>query len=368
LADILDPSCPLTDADLAEVRERRARLHHQLHPISPNPILAIHSPWSLVTSKAGKPLAGKTPKKGKDGRKWTDPEQDARQLPSLLKVSAITANTGLVMGGPGGFFGLDIDFSPDKGDDAEHVLDETAEAAGHGEALENATLPVRKRSNDPGRLLAIFRAPEGVSLPILPSISCDWGNIDWLGTGRQAVIDGWHKSAMDGSARIVCVPPLTDCDPLKIPVLTPELLAKMHARALAVCPGAKIVSSETQGNGGARPKSGLNRNFSAEPPVPLAELLVVADALPNTVFGWDSGHWGDTGLRFFAACHGQPYGLLAFAMWSHKIDAIRPDVVHDYVRRWEEMEGCPPDRTGMGALVEAVRKATGNASWTVGDA
>lgn len=357
LRKLLDDRCPLTGADLDRVRLLRSTVIPMGYPI-----IAVHAPWSLSAH-----APGKQPKASADKKPWTDPSQFARQPAELLKVTKVCANTGLAMGLPAlghehAFFGIDIDINHHN--TALHALEHMAKAAGFDEAIEQGSAPIRVRPNS-GRIAVIFRAPPGVTLEILPSIATAWGKIDFLGRGRHLVIDGWHDLGMDDPVPVSCLPALTEIDPGAITVITPDQIAAAHAYILGSFPGA--VAASPAGDRAA-PRGGVKSPYSQEPQVPLVELLIVADALPNETVLYDP--WKATGMAFFAASHGADYGLFAWTVWSRKIDALYPDLHHKNSPEgeWALMRGSPPTATGMGALIERIRRALGRPSWSIVDA
>ena len=236
---LLDDRCPLTDLDLGRIANMRSRMLSHGYPI-----LAVHGPWSLVTGAGGQPVAaGKQPKAGgkeADGarRKWTDPAQAARQPAELLRVTRICCNTGLVLGqalAPFDWSFMAVDVDIEDADRAEEALDGMFTAAGLDAALyEEARVPVRERPNS-GRRAAILRT---VGAPGPPSsVITDWGKIEFLGAGDHIVIDGWHDSALDGSAPLVWSPAaIADFDPAAIAEVTAEGISAMQRYALATLP------------------------------------------------------------------------------------------------------------------------------------
>jgi hypothetical protein len=109
------------------------------------------------------------------------------------------------------------------------------------------------------------------------------------------------------------------------------------------------------------------RMVFSEPPAPPSELMACARALPNTTVSWNA--WKDTAMRFYAAGHGADYSFDAFRLWSDKIHASVPGHVPARTPEecWREVTSAPPTRTGMGALINQVRAATGQPEWQVTD-
>lgn len=95
-------------------------------------------------------------------------------------------------------------------------------------------------------------------------------------------------------------------------------------------------------------------------PADATDLLALAHAIPNAVDPdplrdqaerW--AYWNRIGMAFFAASGGSNDGRRSFEAWSAK----RPDI-HDSattVARWEHYHGSPPDRIGIGTLIQLAR-------------
>jgi Family of unknown function (DUF5906)/Primase C terminal 2 (PriCT-2) len=96
----------------------------------------------------------------------------------------------------------------------------------------------------------------------------------------------------------------------------------------------------------------------AFPPMPAKELRACLDLIPNTKAEWD--RWNTIGMRVYAACEGEDYGLAEWKRWSDKLTTEGKDSCED---RWETYHTSPPTRTGAGALVNEVRRITGNERW-----
>lgn len=99
-----------------------------------------------------------------------------------------------------------------------------------------------------------------------------------------------------------------------------------------------------------------------ETTMPQEEIRACLDAIPNTGGpNWEL--WNTTGMRIYAACDGQQYGLDEWQRWSDKnvvATTAGKDTCQD---RWATFHHSPPTHTGAGALVNAARVSLGDASW-----
>jgi hypothetical protein len=65
-------------------------------------------------------------------------------------------------------------------------------------------------------------------------------------------------------------------------------------------------------------------------------------------------------MRVFAACDGEDYGLAEWQRWSDTLNTESKDTCES---RWTMYHTSPPTRTGAGALINEVRRITGEAKW-----
>jgi Domain of unknown function (DUF927)/Primase C terminal 2 (PriCT-2) len=94
------------------------------------------------------------------------------------------------------------------------------------------------------------------------------------------------------------------------------------------------------------------------PPMTATALRKCLDRIPNTKVDWNT--WNTTGMRVFAACDGEDYGLEEWQRWS---DTLNTDSKDTCQSRWTMYHTSPPTRTGAGALINEVRRITGEAKW-----
>ena len=81
------------------------------------------------------------------------------------------------------------------------------------------------------------------------------------------------------------------------------------------------------------------------------DLEALADAIPND--DAQRAEWIAVGLAFFAASDGSAAGLNAWERWSRKSSKGHGGTA----ARWESFATSPPDRTGVGALVQRAKRA-----------
>jgi hypothetical protein len=85
--------------------------------------------------------------------------------------------------------------------------------------------------------------------------------------------------------------------------------------------------------------------IATEPLPSLVEVEAAVAVIPNDDLGWDD--WCSVGLTIYAACGGAWAGLDIFDRWSRK--SAKYDEKRT-LKKWQEIRGCPPDRTGFGKL------------------
>jgi hypothetical protein len=94
------------------------------------------------------------------------------------------------------------------------------------------------------------------------------------------------------------------------------------------------------------------------PPMPAEQIRECLDRIPNDKVSWE--RWNTIGMRIFAACDGEDYGLPEWKRWS---DTLVKEGKDSCEERWNTYHTSPPTRTGAGALVNEVRRITGNERW-----
>lgn len=94
------------------------------------------------------------------------------------------------------------------------------------------------------------------------------------------------------------------------------------------------------------------------PPMPAKQLRECLERIPNDKVSWE--RWNTTGMRIFAACDGEDYGREEWQRWS---DTLVSDGRDSCTDRWNTYHTSPPTRTGAGALINEVRRLTGDERW-----
>jgi hypothetical protein len=89
------------------------------------------------------------------------------------------------------------------------------------------------------------------------------------------------------------------------------------------------------------------------------EIRKCLDDIPNNKVDWN--WWNTIGMRVFAACEGEDYGLEEWQKWSAKNP--KDGTGDNCADRWATLHTSPPTRTGAGALVNTAREALGNPNW-----
>ncbi len=101
-----------------------------------------------------------------------------------------------------------------------------------------------------------------------------------------------------------------------------------------------------------------DEDLQKRPPMSFGELAACLNRIPNDKENWE--RWNTIGMRIFAACDGEDYGLQAWQAWSDKLETRGTDACD---ARWNTYHTCPPTKTGSGALVNEVRRLTGDDKW-----
>jgi hypothetical protein len=186
----LRPTAPITKADVRRAREiRLAMIANGYSPLSvsspPNPYVPAH-------------VAGKKPSvEYVDGKpkSWAEGHSFAR----LMKVSPMSTNTGLLLGGEQHLVAIDID--PAK----IAASDERKEFAGNvlrlllGGELGPVFTRAPARSRFPGSVLLLLRADTEIRKL---RIEGQCGAVELLSQGQQVVVDGLHPSStVDNAVR-----------------------------------------------------------------------------------------------------------------------------------------------------------------------
>jgi hypothetical protein len=177
--ELVDASCPLTSNDLNGVAEFREKAR-----VNAWDLIAVHSPWSRAAAPESR---GKQPV----GKNWQVP----KSAPELHTPIAWSANTGMLTAGLRVF---DVDI------DDRATVDEIVATIARALGVPSHDLMIRRRSNS-ARVSILFRAAAGAPRKIVLSGRDKKGNprkVEVLGAGQQFVVDGWHASCLDGSARI----------------------------------------------------------------------------------------------------------------------------------------------------------------------
>jgi hypothetical protein len=350
------PVCPLTDQLLSEVRNIRQKLEANGWPI-----IRVHSPWSLAADRPES--RGKQPV----AKNWHTLPKD----PHLLHAESSTANTGILTAGLR-VFDLDVDDPT--------TVRELLEAISAVTQVSTAELMVRGRGNS-ARCAVTFRAAEGKprkrSIVGRDTTGKD-GKVEVLGDGQQLVAHGWHSSAPDGSVTYTWLNPPWEVPLEHVPSITEEQVARiMHKISTILTCTTESVSQTT-----VAPRAAIdwlippnvwppgavlsperlrvdNSDLNSETQLGQADIRSCLDALPNDRTDWD--WWNTIGMRVYAACGGEDYGLEEWNRWSQTSPAN--EVADDCKSRWAHFRTSPPTRTGAGALINSIRAASGDAQW-----
>jgi Bifunctional DNA primase/polymerase, N-terminal/Primase C terminal 2 (PriCT-2) len=212
---------------------------------------------------------------------------------------------GLPMGPASGIWCLDVDTSEDHADGV---------AAWNEIAAQHDPIVTREHRSATGGPHLIF----------------NWDRERPLGCSNGALPDGL---SVKGQGGYVAVPPsqrkgrsytvFHDVDPIDAPEWLTDLILQGRSRSAAVFSGQVT-----------------------------ADLDEIADALrfcPNDDEAWEE--WTAMGLRIFAATSGEGFAL--FDEWSAK--SIKYDATKT-LERWEEITGCPPNRTGVEKIFKIPRE------------
>ena len=102
---------------------------------------------------------------------------------------------------------------------------------------------------------------------------------------------------------------------------------------------------------GMRDRGQRQDQSSHDPDASDPDLEALADAIPND--DAPRAEWIAIGLGFFAAADGSAAGLNAWERWSRKSSKGHGGTAE----QWERFATSPPDRTGVGALVQRAKRA-----------
>jgi hypothetical protein len=153
--------------------------------------LAVSTPWSSAVDQA---RAGKQPlTEVVDGHKmpWTEGHSHHR----LMYVTAMSANTGLLLGGTEALTALDIDPAKDavEADPSEFVISLLHLFRTH--VLWPQLRAALWRTREPASRLCLLRADKPMSKL---KVSGQRGAVELLGQGQQCVVHGWHPRSLAG--------------------------------------------------------------------------------------------------------------------------------------------------------------------------
>ena len=178
--DKLRPGCPITRDDCARARTiRLAMLDGGYRP------LAIHSAWSGVVDEAH---AGKQPltdRANGRSRPWTEGHSRER----LLRVTPLSANTGLLLGGPNALVALDIDPAMASSETGQIAFLAALVSILRQSPLRPYLKAMLWRTREPASQLGLARADHTMAKS---KISGTRGAVELLGQGQQCIVDGYH--------------------------------------------------------------------------------------------------------------------------------------------------------------------------------
>jgi hypothetical protein len=354
--ELVDPSCPLTADDLSAVAEFRRKAEAN----GWGPFLRrLHSPWSRGARPESR---GKQPV----GRDWQAQKSD----PELHNPRAWSANTGMLTAGLRAF---DIDV------DDPATVDEIVAVIARDSGGRREGLMIRSRPNSP-RVSVLFRAAEGASKKRVLVGRDKHGSpakIEVLGDGQQFVVDGWHASRLDGSARITWQNSPADTSPNQVAAISAEQVDSI-LREIAIVLHEPEFPPPSNGRTASRipteevfeiPGGKLAAVFANAPrcrdelayhdQLGQADIRSCLDATPNNRIDWD--WWNTIGMRVYAACNGEDYGLEEWTRWSATAPGNPGKDTCE--ARWEHFHNSPPTRTGIGALIAGVRSAVNEPDW-----
>jgi hypothetical protein len=108
-----------------------------------------------------------------------------------------------------------------------------------------------------------------------------------------------------------------------------------------------------------RDKANDELGAGVETAMPQPELRACLDVIPNNKTEWN--FWNTVGMRVYAACDGQDYGLDEWKRWSaQNTQAGDKDSCE---ARWDTFHSSPPTRTGAGALINEARAILNDPKW-----
>lgn len=178
--------CPISYSDKVEVR----RIRRAMPDLGYRP-LAIHSPWSLAVGEAS---AGKQPlTEVVNGQKI--PWRQGHSRERLMRISALSANTGLLLGGGAALISLDIDPSKTAAPCEQQAFAMAALKQIWSGALGVGSRQALVRLRSPGSMLLLLRAGAPMSKI---KVQGERGAVELLGEGQQCLVHGWHPRSRSG--------------------------------------------------------------------------------------------------------------------------------------------------------------------------
>ena len=181
----LRPGCPITSADLVEVK----RVRHALIASSYRAV-AVHSPWSAYADKG----AGKQPvTEMRDGKRrpWTEGQSPKR----LANITPTSANTGIVLGGQHQLVAMDLDPAKTVPATEQQAFSLDLLRLLRNDALWSALAEAPMRLRPPASVVLLFRT----DLPMAKiRVQGMRGAVELLGNGQHVVVDGWHPLSITG--------------------------------------------------------------------------------------------------------------------------------------------------------------------------
>ncbi len=181
----LRPGCPITSADLVEVK----RVRHALIASSYRAV-AVHSPWSAYADKG----AGKQPvTEMRDGKRrpWTEGQSPKR----LANITPTSANTGIVLGGQHQLVAMDLDPAKTVPATEQQAFSLDLLRLLRNDALWSALAEAPMRLRPPASVVLLFRT----DLPMAKiRVQGTRGAVELLGNGQHVVVHGWHPLSITG--------------------------------------------------------------------------------------------------------------------------------------------------------------------------
>lgn len=181
----LAPDCQITPADVRSIWQkiRKPALANNYQ------LVAVHTPWSLAIDPAGRSKRPLVEIRGGKKLPWTLGHSDER----LRSVTALSANTGTVLGGASNLIALDYDPPKDAPEDEQRRFALDLLRMLRDDPLGALLMLALMRLREPASVLLLLRTDAPLTKH---KVKGSRGQVEQLGLGGHCIIDGWHNLSL----------------------------------------------------------------------------------------------------------------------------------------------------------------------------